>query len=34
MSSDDRIGRLEQRVVVLEALVRQLSSAAPGAAAH
>ena len=28
MSSDDRIDRLEQRVVVLEALVRQLSSAA------
>jgi uncharacterized membrane protein len=30
MSSDDRIDRLEQRVVVLEGLVRQLALGAPG----
>jgi uncharacterized membrane protein len=29
MSSDDRIDRLEQRIAVLETLVRQLASAAP-----
>jgi uncharacterized membrane protein len=29
MSSDDRIDRIEQRLVVLEALVRQLASAVP-----
>lgn len=30
MSSDDRLERLEQRIAVLEALVRQLTAAAPG----
>jgi uncharacterized membrane protein len=33
MTSDDRIDRLEQRVAVLESLVRRLAAAAPGARA-